>query len=71
MTPKQFNEYQRQAEVLDGSNGINNQVPDVRKMVEISDEEIEKAAKFYKWKINQTFFEEGAKWYREQLKSRQ
>jgi len=38
---------------------------------EISDEEIENASQFYKWKINKTFFIEGAKWYREQLKQRQ
>jgi len=38
---------------------------------EISDEDIEKAAGFYKYKINKTFFMEGAFWYREQLKQRQ
>jgi len=38
------------------------------KEIEISDEEIEEASEFYKYKINKTFFIEGAKWYREQLK---
>lgn len=37
---------------------------------EISDEEIVKKALEYKYKLNQEFFCEGAKWYREQLKSK-
>ena len=32
-----------------------------------SDDEIIDASKFYRYKINQTFFQEGAKWMREQI----
>ena len=40
---------------------------------EISDEEIEKAAKYYLsiWADDEKSFVEGAKWYREQLKQRE
>lgn len=50
------------------------QVPDVRKMVEISDEEIEKIINPNKLdKIPESWksFIDGAKWYREQLKQKQ
>jgi hypothetical protein len=42
----------------------------LNEITELSDEEIEEASEFYKYKINKTFFIEGAKWYREQLKNK-
>jgi len=51
------------------SKGSDEHIVDTNEM--ISDEEIEEASEFYKYKINKTFFIEGAKWYREQLKQRQ
>jgi hypothetical protein len=67
MTPAQWNEYERQAQVIERHQKWKEQ----QKQAEISDEEIEKAAKqcrFEDLDISIGSFELGAKWYREQLK---
>ena len=67
MTPAQWNEYERQAQVIERHQKWKEQ----QKQAEISDEEIEKAAKqcrFEDLDISVGSFELGAKWYREQLK---
>jgi hypothetical protein len=82
MTPAQYNEYERQAQVIERHEKWKEQ----QNKAEISDEEIEKAAENYGWRIKtNTFsdpvkanelaqsakqdFMEGAKWYRKQLKN--
>ena len=67
MTPAQWNEYERQAQVIERHKKWKEQ----QNKSEISDEEIEKAAKqcrFEDLDISIGSFELGAKWYREQLK---
>ena len=67
MTPAQWNEYERQAQVIERHQKWKEQ----QNKAEISDEEIEKAAKqcrFEDLDISVGSFELGAKWYREQLK---
>jgi hypothetical protein len=60
---------------LDAKDGLYEHIGDVNKMIEVSDEEIEKAAFNYvenseedKWTATLTFIA-GIKWYREQLKN--
>jgi hypothetical protein len=63
MTPAQWNEYERQAQVIERHKKWKEQ----QKQAEISDEEIEKeASKIHG--VGYYAFSEGAKWYREQLK---
>jgi hypothetical protein len=63
MTPAQWNEYERQAQVIERHQKWKEQ----QKQAEISDEEIEKeASKIHG--VGYYAFSEGAKWYREQLK---
>jgi len=69
MTSAQFNEYQRQAEVIEQAKKWEEE----RKSKEISDEEIEKAidAYFPKTDINARWgWKLGCEWYREQLKNK-
>jgi hypothetical protein len=64
---------------LDAKDGLYEHIGDVNKMIEVSDEEIESAAvlkyggdNFAQQRANIDkilAFEEGAKWYREQLKN--
>jgi len=71
MTPAQYNEYQRQADVIEEEKKRLAELP----QQEISDEEIEKAARDYDNAVIYgpplLHFEQGAVWYREQLKSKQ
>jgi hypothetical protein len=63
MTPAQYNEYERQAQVIER----NQKWKEQQKQAEISDEEIDKeASKIHG--VGYYAFSEGAKWYREQLK---
>ena len=64
MTPAQYNEYQRMADVIDEAKKWEEQ----RKYF-ISDEEIEKASIIHCGERNSgsIAFEDGARWYREQL----
>ena len=82
MTPAQYNEYQRQAdvieeekkrlaelpkqEILDGSKGSDA----TSSQTEISDEEIENCVGDGMHDFYKGGFIEGAKWYREQLKKK-
>ena len=84
MTPAQYNEYQRQADVIDEakrweeerkSKGSDEHIVDTNEMIssqtEISDEEIEKFADEELGTIRTDFdfgVILGMKWYREQLK---
>jgi len=84
MTPAQYNEYQRQADVIDEakrweeerkSKGSDEHIVDTNEMIssqtEISDEEIEKFADEELGTIRTDFdfgVIQGMKWYREQLK---
>jgi hypothetical protein len=81
MTPAQWNEYERQAQVIERHQKWKEQqkqlITEIMEedakdgLYEISDEEIEKAAKkcrFEDLDISVGSFELGAKWYREQLK---
>ena len=87
MTPAQYNEYQRQADVIEEakrweeerkSKESDEHIVDTNEMIssqqEISDEEIEKAARDYDNAVIYgpplLHFEQGAFWYREQLNSR-
>ena len=75
MTPAQYNEYERQAQVIERHEKWKEQ----QNKAEISDEEIESASvlkyggdNFAQQRANIDkilAFEEGAKWYREQLKN--
>ena len=68
MTTKQWAELQRQADVLEKEKQRKENLKDIP---EISDEEIEKAAKEkFLSTLKIILFSEGAKWYREQLKQR-
>ena len=71
MTPAQYNEYQRQADVIEEEKKRLAELP----QQEISDEEIEKESeRLYeladKYSKNRIGFIEGAKWNREQLKTK-
>jgi len=72
MTPAQYNEYQRQADVIEEEKKRLAELP----KKEITDEEIEKESeRLYgladKYSKNRIGFISGAKWYREQLKLKQ
>ena len=68
MTPAQWNEYQRQANVIEQHEKWKEkqELP----QQEISDEEIEKSISYDSKEPYVEGFINGAKWYREQLKSK-
>lgn len=69
MTPAQYNEYQRQANVIDEAKKWKKEEMG-KQQTEISDEEIDKAAD-YMDETSKYFFKYGAQWYKEQLKKKQ
>ena len=67
MTAAQYNEYQRQADVIEETKKWKEEEMK-KQQIEISDEEIEKAVKN---PMHDAYsFRDGAKWYREQLKKK-